>query len=228
MSTAETTKLNNLWVPIEQTDFWGFRATGETLVEYRQFKADLQTEATAQIPVFTTKIIEFFGLQQYNFFESLPIAFVTDTVAGGSASHSPGENAVYLPVKYALPKFMKDVEDLRQTQFYSVLGHELGHYVLLSALAQGDVSNFMHIYLYELDKLYDEFFARICQRLICEELNMFLTTAKKSDFSKEDCHRSFVNADRNFLQISQLQPDERTAFAFDPTLLRQFIQKKLT
>ena len=207
------------WVPVAVREYWGIRLSGDDLVRYHQFREESRLKAERQVPQMLGLMGRFWGLSEEMLLAHRPGVGVSDSVAGLSASHSPDVNRIDIPARWVMPVFLGEVEDLKATEFYPTLGHELGHYALLCGLTGGKVEQFLNTYFYRVERYSDEFFARVCQRLVADDMGIELPMAREADFSRRDEHRAFAWADEHFREIVKMEVARRKELALHPDRL---------
>jgi len=210
-------------IPIEREDFWDYDLLKEDFLKYHNFRRQMKIEAEYCLEDMVGTLVSFFNISQESLDNTLPKIDVSNTIAGGTAAYMPRSNHIEIPIKYALPYFLGQTKDLRETNFFHVLAHEIGHYLFLTSLTQGNLDKFSETFMglrWEA-----EFFARICQRLISDKLQICLKNTQESEFEDDDEHIAFVYADKFYESIINLSLEERSQLAIKPELLKKYNRK---
>jgi hypothetical protein len=214
--------------PIEQTSFWNLEGLLPEDDEKRfpEFMDKVQKESTLQVPKMSHAIAGFFSVPTEYIADTTPPVYVHDSIAGGSPKHRGKDNTILMPIGYAFAHYIGQTDDLRETQLHPGLAHEIGHYVQMAAITKGDPSKFEAAY-HQHNRIAFELFARLSERIICDDMNINLKHAQRTDFAPADEHIGMALADEQYQKIKDLPPQERQRLALDIDQLMQYIDPQV-
>lgn len=220
-----------LWVPVEQDEFWGFwnfirdSKDERYLNRVIEYAENLHRAATLNLPTMHKIVSEFFDIPYEHLLAAEPEIHLNPSITTFSG-YDQYRNYIELTFSTGLPFFLGQTKDLKGTKLFPTYGHEYGHYAILAALAKGQREKLAQMYETRIPsiKAY-EFIARICQNLIAESFNIYQRPARPNEFSKNDNHRAFLDADFMYPEIKNWTDSKRNLLITNPETITQFLTK---